>query len=106
MEVGNNLIFLDTSYNKTRGKISQGIIEKIGRKFFYVRVGHDLMKVEIKKDFPIAVQEYGGILFNSQELFNDYLKHKKNLKLFEIAFRRLDLLTPDQVRRILAIIEE
>jgi len=106
MEVGNSLIFLDTSYNKTRGKISQGIIEKIGRTYFYVRVGYDLIKVKIEGDFPIVVQEYSGMLFNSQELFNDYLKHKENLKKFEIAFRRLDLLTPDQVRRILAIIEE
>jgi hypothetical protein len=105
MKVGDSLIFFDISYNKTRGKISQGIIEKIGRTYFYFRVDYDLIKVEIG-DFPIVVQEYNAVLFDSQESYSNYIQHKDNLKKLQVATRKLDLLTPDQIRRILEIIEE
>jgi len=105
MKVGDSLIFLDISYNKTRGKISQGIVEKVGRTYFYVRVDHDLIKVQIG-DFPIVVQEYNAVLFDSQESYSNYIQHEDNLKKLQVATRKLDLLAPDQVRRILEIIEE
>jgi hypothetical protein len=105
MKVGDSLIFLDISYNKTRGKISQGIVEKIGRTYFYVRVDYDLIKVEIG-DFPIVVQEYNSVLFDAQESYSNYIQHKDNLKKLQVATRKLDLLTPDQIQRILKIIEE
>lgn len=104
MKIGDGLIFLDTSYNKTRGKISQGIIEKIGRTYFYVRIGHDLIKVEIREDFPIVLQEYGGVLFDSQESYNSYIEHRDNL--LKLSAKSFNVLTPDQVQRILEIIEE
>jgi len=106
MKIGNNLIFLDTSYNKTRGKISQGFLEKIGRTYFYVRIGHDLIKVEMGKSFPIVLQEYSGVLFDSQESYNSYIEHRDNLVKLQQSAKSFNVLTPDQVRRILAIIEE
>ena len=103
MKISDRLIFLDTSCNKTRGKISQGIVEKVGRTYFYVRVDYDLIKVQIR-DFPIVVQEYNAVLFDSQESYNSYIEHRDNLlKLQLVSF---DVLAPDQVRRILEIIEE
>jgi len=105
MKVGDSLIVLDKSWNKTRGQVSQGIIEKIGRTYFYVRVDYDLIKVQIG-DFPIVVQEYNAVLFDSQESYSNYIQHKDNLKKLQVATRKLDLLTPDQIRRILEIIEE
>jgi hypothetical protein len=104
MKIGDSLIFLDTSYNKTRGKISQGSLEKIGRTYFYVRIGHDLIKVEMGEDFPIVLQEYSGVLFDSQESYNSYIEHRNNLLKLQLVM--FDVLTPDQVRRILEIIEE
>jgi hypothetical protein len=105
MKIGDSLIFLDISYNKTRGKISQGIVEKVGRIYFYFRVDYDLIKVQIG-DFPIVVQEYNAVLFDSQESYSNYIQQKDNLKKLQVATRKLDLLTPHQVERILEIIEE
>jgi len=104
MKVGDSLIFFNISYNKT-SKISQGIVEKVGRTYFYVRVDYDLIKVQIG-DFPIVVQEYNAVLFDSQESYSNYIQHKDNLEKLQVATRKLDLLTPDQIRRILEIIEE
>jgi len=105
MKVGDSLIFLDISYNKTRGKISQGIVEKVGRTYFYVRVDYDVIKVQIG-DFPIVVQEYNAVLFDSEDSYNSYIQCRSNLRKLEIATKNLDLLTPHQVERILEIIEE
>lgn len=105
MEVGNNLIFLDTSYNKTRGKTSQGIVEKMGRTYFYVRINHDLLRVTIQ-DFPIVTEDYNFIIFDSEDSYDAYIQHQNNLRKLEVKTKNLNLLTPDQVRRILAIIEE
>ena len=49
--------------------MSHGIIEKIGRAYFYVRVNHDLLKVK-KQDFPMATEDYNFIIFDSQESYN------------------------------------
>ena len=105
MKIGDSLILLDKSYNKTRGKIFRGIIEKIGRTYFYVRVNHDLLKVTIQ-DFPIVTEDYNFIIFDSQESCSNYIEHRENLKKLQVATRQLYLLTSDQVQRILAIIEE
>lgn len=105
MKVGDSLILLDKSCNKTRGQVSQGIVEKIGRTYFYVRVNHDLIKVTIQ-DFPIVTEDYNFIIFDSQESCNSYIEHQNNLRKLETAARNLNLLTPDQVKQILKIIEE
>lgn len=105
MKVGDSLIVLDKSWSKTRGQVSQGIIEKIGRTYFYVRVNHDLLRVTIQ-DFPIVTEDYNFIIFDSQESYNSYIQCRSNLRKLEIATKNLDLLTPHQVERILEIIEE
>lgn len=105
MKVGDSLILLDKSCNKTRGQVFEGIVEKIGRTYFYVRVNHDLLKVTIQ-DFPIVTEGYNFIIFDSQESYNSYIEHQNNLRKLQIAARNLTLLTADQVRRILEIIEE
>jgi hypothetical protein len=105
MKVGDSLIVLDKSWNKTRGQVSQGIVEKVGRTYFYVRVDYDVIKVQIG-DFPIVVQEYNAVLFDSQESYSNYIQHKDNLKKLQVATGKIDLLKPDQIRRILEIIEE
>ncbi|MFY7799242.1 MAG: hypothetical protein ACOVQ3_09740 [Dolichospermum sp.] len=105
MKIGDSLIFLDTSYNKTRGEISQGIIEKIGRTYFYVRVNHDLLKVTIQ-NFPIVTGDYNFIIFDSEDSYNSHIQHQNNLRKLEVKTKNLNLLAPDQVRRILEIIEE
>ena len=105
MKIGDKLFFLDTSYNKTRGKISQGSLEKIGRTYFYVRIGHDLIKVTIQ-NFPIVTGDYNFIIFDSEDSYNSYIQHQNNLRKLEVKTKNLNLLAPDQVRRILEIIEE
>lgn len=105
MKVGDNLILLDKSCNKTRGQVSQGIIEKIGRTYFYIRVAYDLLKVTIQ-DFPIVTEDYNFIIFDSQESCNSHIEHQNNLRKLEIATKSLNLLTPVQVKQILKIIEE
>jgi len=45
-------------------------------------------------------------LNDAQESYSNYIQHKDNLKKLQVATRKLDLLTPDQIRRILKIIEE
>lgn len=105
MKVGDSLILLDKSCNKTRGQVSQGVVEKIGRTYFYVRVNHEVKKLALQ-DFPIVTEDYNFIIFDSQESFDAYIQHQNNLRKLEIAARNLTLLTADQVRRILEIIEE
>lgn len=105
MKVGDNLILLDKSCNKTRGQVSQGFVEKIGRTYFYVRVNHDLLKVTIQ-DFPIVTEDYNFIVFDSQESYNSHIEHQNNLRKLEIATKNLNLLKPHQVKQILKIIEE
>lgn len=105
MKVGDSLILLDKSCNKTRGKISHGIIEKMGRTYFYVRVAYDLLKVTIQ-DFPVVTEDYNFIIFDSQESYSSYIEHQDNLRKLEVATKNLRLLTPHQVKQILKIIEE
>ena len=105
MKVGDSLILLDKSYDKTRGQVSQGLIQKIGRTYFYVRVNHDLIKVTIQ-DFPIVTEDYNLIIFDSQESYDAYIQHQNNLRKLEIATKDLTLLTPDKVKQILKIIEQ
>lgn len=105
MKVGDSLILLDKSCNKTRGKISRGIIEKIGRTYFYVRINHDLLRVTIQ-DFPIVTEDYNFIIFDSEDSYDAYIQRQSNLRKLEIATKNLNLLTPHQVERILEIIEE
>lgn len=105
MKVGDNLILLDKSCNKTRGQVSQGVVEKIGRTYFYIRVAYDLLKVTIQ-DFPIVTEDYNFIVFDSQESYNSHIEHQNNLRKLEIATKSLNLLTPIQVKQILKIIEE
>ena len=105
MKVGDSLILLDKSCNKTRGKISRGIIEKIGRTYFYVRINHNLSRVTIQ-DFPIVTEDYNFIIFDSEDSYNAYIQRQSNLRKLEIATKNLNLLTPHQVERILEIIEE
>ena len=77
MKVGDSLILLDKSCNKTRGQVSHGIIEKIGRAYFYVRVAYDLLRVTIQ-DFPIVTEDYNFIIFDSQESYNSYIEHQRS----------------------------
>ena len=105
MKVGDNLILLDKSCNKTRGQVSQGVVEKIGRTYFYIRVAHDLLKVTIQ-DFPVVTEDYNFIIFDSQESYNNHVEHQNNLRKLEIATKNLNLLKPHQVKQILKIIEE
>jgi len=105
MKVGDSLILLDKSCNKTRGKISRGIIEKIGRTYFYVRINHGLSRVTIQ-DFPIVTEDCNFIIFDSEDSYDAYIQRQSNLRKLEIATKNLNLLTPHQVERILEIIEE
>jgi hypothetical protein len=105
MKIGDSLILLDKSCNKTRGQVSQGVVEKIGRTYFYIRVVHDLLKVTIQ-DFPIVTEDYNFIIFDSEDSYDAYIQGRNNLRKLEIATKNLNLLTPHQVERILEIIEE
>lgn len=105
MKVGDTLILLDKSYDKTRGQVSQSIVEKIGRTYFYIRVNHEVKKVAIQ-DFPIVTEDYNFIIFDSQESYNSYIQHQNNFRKLEVAAKDLTLLTPDQVKQILRIIEQ
>lgn len=105
MKIGDSLILLDKSWNKTRGQVSKGIIEKITRTYFYVRVNHEVKKVAIQ-DFPIVTEDYNFIIFDSQESYNSYIEHQNNLRKLEIATKNLRLLTPHQVKQILEIVEK
>lgn len=77
IHLGQELILVGTG-NISKQKPKTGVVEKIGKKYFYVKVGFGSEKFDNDTGLCINDYNYGYLLFESEEAYKKYKEADAN----------------------------